>query len=115
MYVALLKLNMVKETEFLKLTNVVSLDIVVGAPPRSSTTITEGSESKIEKNSKSSIKEKTKKKSGKSMDLDVAEMGIVGVELGMYVTDVVGVQIFNVEENALAIYICSKGKLPEGW
>ena len=112
MYIALLKLNMVKETEFLKLTNVVSLDIVVGAPPPSSTTITEGSESKIEKNSKSSIKEKTKKKSGKSMDLDVAEMGIVGVEFGMHgrVTDVVGVQIFNVEENALAI-----GKLPEGW
>ena len=111
MYVALLKLNMVKETEFLKLTNVVSLDIVVGAPP-SSSTITEGSESKIEKNSKSSIKEKKKKKSGKSMDLDVAEMGIVGVEFGMHgrVTDVVGVQIFNVEENALAI-----GKLPEGW
>ena len=105
---------MVKETTFLKLTNVVSLDIVVGAPPPSSSTkITEGSESKTEKNSKSIFdKKKKKRKSGPSMDLNVAEMGTVGVELGMHgrVTDVVGVQIFNVEENALAI-----GKLPEGW
>ena len=117
LYIELLKLNMVPETRNFKMeTSSVSLNISVltTQPPTTTTTTTTVPRSPAKKSQFQSV-DKSKKRRGKSkhrsgsMDLTLAEVGVVGLQLGLHgEIEPVGVQTFSIEEHAIAI-----GKVPD--
>lgn len=122
-YLALLKMNMVPETKFLKLTGSVSLDVSVGpvaAAAAAAASLSTPFAPKIPKipktNSGSPRKRKTTIKKGKGrrnsgVELAFAEVGDMGPQLPKHgIVNVVGIETFELAETSMTI-----GSLPDGW